>query len=112
MKILDLSCTSPDCKEIYIITEFMDVDLFNVIKSKQVNCKFLLFFESWQEITDDHIKYFMYQILAGLNFMHSADVIHRNLKPSNILLNKDCDLKLYDFYSASSTEIQDEFENK
>ena len=54
----------------------------------------------------------MYQILAGLNFMHSADVIHRNLKPSNILLNKDCDLKLYDFYSASSTEIQDELENK
>jgi serine/threonine protein kinase len=43
----------------------------------------------------------MYQILAGLYFMHSADVVHRNLKPSNILLNIDCDLKIYDFYSAS-----------
>ena len=44
--------------------------------------------------------------------MHSADVIHRNLKPSNILLNADCDLKLYDFYSATSSDNLDEFENR
>jgi len=29
--------------------------------------------------------------------MHSAGIVHRDLKPNNILINKDCDVKLCDF---------------
>ena len=51
----------------------METDLHRVIYSRQ-------------ELTDDHIQYFIYQVLRGLLFMHSANVIHRDLKPSNLLL--------------------------
>jgi len=35
--------------------------------------------------------------LRGLKYIHSADVIHRDLKPRNLLVNTNCDLKICDF---------------
>lgn len=70
-------------KEVYIIQELMQTDLHRAINS--------------QQLTDDHVQYFIYQILRGLKALHSANVIHRDLKPSNLLLNANCDLKICDF---------------
>lgn len=39
----------------------------------------------------------MYQLLGVMLHMHSAGIVHRDLKPNNILINKDCDVKLCDF---------------
>lgn len=50
-----------------------------------------------QDLSDDHAQYFIYQLLRALKAVHSADVIHRDVKPSNLLLNANCDLKLCDF---------------
>lgn len=47
-----------------------------------------------QRLSNDHICYFLYQILRGLKYIHSANVLHRDLKPSNLLLNTTCDLKV------------------
>ena len=47
-----------------------------------------------QPLTNEHIQYFVYQILRGLKYVHSAHVLHRDLKPSNLLLNGNCDLKV------------------
>ena len=58
--------------------------------------EFDLFF-SFQRLSNDHICYFLYQILRGLKYIHSANVLHRDLKPSNLLLNTTCDLKICDF---------------
>ena len=51
----------------------------------------------FQRLSNDHICYFLYQILRGLKYIHSANVLHRDLKPSNLLLNTTCDLKICDF---------------
>jgi mitogen-activated protein kinase 1/3 len=48
-------------------------------------------------LTTEHYTYFMYQLLAGLAHMHSANVFHRDLKPKNILANANCKLKICDF---------------
>lgn len=48
----------------------------------------------FQKLSNDHICYFLYQILRGLKYIHSANVLHRDLKPSNLLLNTTCDLKV------------------
>ena len=39
----------------------------------------------------------LYQLLRGLKYIHSANVLHRDLKPGNLLVNEDCDLKIADF---------------
>lgn len=50
-----------------------------------------------QPLSDDHLQYFMYQILRGIKYIHGCNVVHRDLKPSNLLLNSNCDLKICDF---------------
>lgn len=70
--------------DVYIVTDLMETDLHRVIHSNQ-------------SITDDHVQYFLYQMLVSIHYVHSAQVLHRDLKPSNILVNSDCDLKLCDF---------------
>lgn len=58
----------------------METDLYKLLKT--------------QKLSNDHICYFLYQILRGLKYIHSANVLHRDLKPSNLLLNTTCDLKV------------------
>ena len=77
----------------YLVSELMDSDLHQIIVSKQ-------------QLSNDHIQYFIYQILRGLLFIHSANVIHRDLKPSNILVNSNCDIKICDFGLARPVDAQ------
>jgi len=48
-------------------------------------------------LTDAHFQSFIYQTLCGLKYIHSANVLHRDLKPGNLLVNADCELKICDF---------------
>ncbi|KAJ3415276.1 cyclin-dependent serine/threonine protein kinase [Chytridiales sp. JEL 0842] len=51
------------------------------------------------------IKHLMYQLLKGVAFCHEHRVLHRDLKPQNLLLNKKLELKLADFGLARAFGI-------
>ncbi|TPX37602.1 hypothetical protein SmJEL517_g00493 [Synchytrium microbalum] len=83
--VFDVDLVDPrDFNEIFIVQELMEADLHQIIRSEQ-------------PLTDAHFQYFLYQICRGLKYIHSANVLHRDLKPGNLLVNADCELKICDF---------------
>jgi len=48
-------------------------------------------------IDKEKIKDLMWQLLCGVDFLHSHRIVHRDIKPQNILLSNDGTLKLADF---------------
>ncbi|KAG8515395.1 Mitogen-activated protein kinase 15 [Galemys pyrenaicus] len=53
-------------------------------------------------LKDVHRRYIFYQLLRATKFIHSGGVVHRDQKPSNVLLNASCLVKLCDFGLARS----------
>ncbi|XP_053718573.1 mitogen-activated protein kinase 15 isoform X3 [Synchiropus splendidus] len=82
-------------KDIYLIFEYMETDLHAVIKKGTL-------------LKDIHKRYVMYQLLKAAKYLHSGNVIHRDQKPSNVLLDTNCSVKLCDFGLARSlNQIQE-----
>jgi len=77
--------------EVYLYEELMEADLHAIIRSGQ-------------PLSDAHYQSFIYQTLCGLKYIHSASVLHRDLKPGNLLVNADCELKICDFGLARGFE--------
>ena len=93
IQVTTLGPNEPD--DLYICTELFPTDLHRVIYAKTVS------------LTDDHYKFFVWQLLRGLKYMHSAGIIHRDIKPSNLLVNSDCDLRICDFGLARGTNSEE-----
>ena len=43
---------------------------------------------SKQELTEEHCQYLSYQMLRGLSYLHSANVVHQRLRPRSVLVNR------------------------
>lgn len=56
------------------------------------------FMEEEKTIDKDKIRHIMFQIVSATLYLHSSKVLHRDLKPQNILIDpSNCFVKLADF---------------
>ncbi|CAG8529130.1 10129_t:CDS:2 [Diversispora eburnea] len=74
--------------KLYMAFEFCEMDLRKFIDSYQ-NLRL--------RIPANIIKKFTFQLLSGIKYCHSHGILHRDLKPQNLLIDAAGDLKIADF---------------
>ena len=81
-------------KSLYLAFEFCELDLKKYMRKYALDTK---------KHNIESIKTIMFQICKGLHYLHSNMVIHRDLKPCNILIDPDnLKVKITDFGLARS----------
>jgi serine/threonine protein kinase len=79
----------------YMVMPLMDATLQDLIR--QTNA-------SSDKLEPLLIKSYMQQLLHGLAYLHSLNILHRDLKPTNLLIDKEGLLQICDFGLAIEIE--------
>lgn len=83
--IIELVDVYPHKRNLHLVFEFMESDLEAVIRDRNI------------VLSAADIKSYMQMTLRGLSHCHKKWVLHRDMKPNNLLIGADGQLKLADF---------------
>lgn len=75
-------------ERMYLVFEYLDTDLKRLIDNFAVSNK---------RLDPCILKKMAHQMTTAIGFCHSRNIFHRDLKPQNILIDKDFNIKLADF---------------
>jgi len=77
-------------KNVFMVFEYLEYDLTGILETPEIR------------LNHDHVKSWSNQLLSGVHYMHKNKIIHRDLKCSNLLINKRGELKIADLGLARS----------
>ncbi|NXL88452.1 STK36 kinase, partial [Alectura lathami] len=79
-------------KEVVVVTDYAEGELFQIL-------------EDDGSLPEDQVQTIAAQLVSALYYLHSHRILHRDMKPQNILLGKDGVIKLCDFGFARAMSI-------
>ncbi|NWH56192.1 STK36 kinase, partial [Geococcyx californianus] len=79
-------------KEVVVVTDYAEGELFQIL-------------EDDGSLPEDQVQTIAAQLVSALYHLHSHRILHRDMKPQNILLSKDGIVKLCDFGFARAMSI-------
>lgn len=83
VNLLDVIHTS---KKLTLVFEYCDSDLKKIMDGLK-----------GEKLPIDTVKLYLYEMLKGINYIHKHKILHRDLKPQNLLINTNGVLKICDF---------------
>ena len=91
-RIVKMKCWFEDVNNAYIVLELCP----NLCMSQLVKRRKLL--------TEYEARFYMLQLIEGVQFLHAQNIIHRDLKLGNIFLDANMDIKIGDFGLAAKLD--------
>ena len=71
------------------------IKLLDIVKEGEVYCLVMEFAKATEYrklleiISAKECKHYLYQILKGLHYAHSLGIMHRDIKPQNVIINHE-----------------------
>lgn len=81
-------------KNVFMVMEYLEYDLTGIIETPEIR------------LSEDHIKSWTNQLLKGVHYMHMNNIMHRDLKASNLLISSRGVLKIADWGLARTWSPQ------
>ena len=78
--------------QLVVVTDFVDGDLYKLLDEEGT-------------LSEDKMQIVACQLLSALHYLHADRILHRDIKPQNILLTNEGIIKLCDFGFARSMDL-------
>jgi len=79
--------------DVFMVFEFVDYDLSGLLKSVGM------------QLTEAHVRSYMFQLLNGLSYLHEHNILHRDIKSANLLVTRGNVLKIADWGLARTLPL-------